>query len=166
MPIESRIRLGIIGGRLVAKYCPNCGKPLSHENRGPHCFACQTIMIEKVVAGSPDYYDAEDLAQIMGFTNAESVKRLGRKNQLPPRVPAIKKWLWHKSVIEAWVKGGHSLPAEEVPAGVIILEWPNPPLKVYEEVRVMVHDEDGKIRTETRIMPSSMYFPAPPPDQV
>ena len=86
--------------------CSKCGKKLSMYNPGKLCFACQKKKLEQEKTSGNDLIDAQGLADIIGLSDAESVKRLGRKGKLPPRIPAIRRWLWHKDIVEAWIKSG------------------------------------------------------------
>ena len=140
-------------------FCPKCGRSLSQYNPGPCCHACQVKKIDKLASGDKDYYDAEDLADILGFKSTESVKRLGRKGKLPLRVPAVKKWLWAKDVFDEWIRGGHQPLAPDQAQRVLVVEWPgSPPVKMYEKVNVLVVDAEGKIKTDTVIVPSATTF--------
>ena len=48
--------------------------------------------------------DAEEYAYILGLYNAESVKRLARKGKLAAKIPGIKRCLWRKVDVDAWIK--------------------------------------------------------------
>jgi hypothetical protein len=77
---------------------------LSQHNPGNLCFPCQDKQFQQKFAGGEDLIDAEGYASILGLGNAKSVKRLAQKGKLPPRIPAIKKYLWRREGIETWIK--------------------------------------------------------------
>lgn len=92
----------------MAKKCLECGSFLNQYHLGELCWPCKEKKLEQVAPGS-ELLDAEDLAEILLLKNAESVKRAARQGRIPPRVPGIKKCLWHRSVIEAWIKSAGEL---------------------------------------------------------
>ena len=91
--------------------CERCGALLSGYNPGRLCYACQKKRIEEMTSAYDElqYYDVEDVAEILGLRSGESVKRLARKDKLPPRVPAIRKYLWRKKAIDKWIESGHKV---------------------------------------------------------
>jgi len=88
----------------MRRICAQCGAVLNQYNPGKLCFPCQKKQLEQRTTYDEDIIDAEDFAFMLGLTNAESVKRLARKDKLPPRIPAIKKYRWLKNVVEDWIK--------------------------------------------------------------
>lgn len=88
----------------MRRVCLQCGTVLSRYNLGNLCFPCQEKRLEQKITGGDDLIDAEGYASILGLKNTESVKRLGRSGKLADRIPAIRKWLWRKDVIDTWIK--------------------------------------------------------------
>jgi len=88
----------------MARVCRQCGKGLNRYHTGNLCYACEEKRLEEVITDDEDLIHAEDFADILGLTSAESVKRLARKGKLPPRIPGVRKWLWRRSVVEEWIK--------------------------------------------------------------
>jgi hypothetical protein len=46
---------------------------------------------------------------LLGLKSAEQVRRLARNKKLPPRIPAVRRWLWLKEVVDRWMKSGGPL---------------------------------------------------------
>ena len=88
----------------MKRMCVQCGAVLIQYNPGKLCFPCQEKRSEGKITNGEDKIDAEDFADILGYKNAESIKRLGREGKLPDRVPENKKWLWYKDVVADWIK--------------------------------------------------------------
>lgn len=86
----------------MRRVCAKCSAVLTQYNPGKLCFPCQEKQPEQRATYDEDLIDAEEFAHSMGLKNAESVKRLARKNKLPPRIPGIRKYLWSRSVVEDW----------------------------------------------------------------
>jgi len=57
-----------------------------------------------MITDGEDLIDAEGYAAMLGLDSAEQLKRKARDDKLAPRIPVIKKWLWHGKDIEAWFK--------------------------------------------------------------
>lgn len=95
----------------MKRQCELCGKILNRYNPGYLCYACQEKRAEeRANRGDKLHYDAEDMAYILDLQSTESVKRLARKDKLPSRIPGIRKYLWLKEDIDAWIRSGyHSL---------------------------------------------------------
>lgn len=89
--------------------CRQCGAQLSRYNPGTLCAPCQRKRAEEQAALEDSYYDAEQMAVILGSKSAESVKRLSRKNKIPGRIPGIKKHLFLKQVVDEWIKSDHQV---------------------------------------------------------
>ena len=88
----------------MRRTCLQCGAVLSQYNLGKLCFPCQEKQSEKLVPSDEDWIDAEGYARILGLGSAESVKRLGRKGKLAPRIPAIREWRWFKKEVDTWIE--------------------------------------------------------------
>lgn len=81
------------------------------RNPGALCFVCQDKESEKLTTGDSPTYDVQDMARILRL-ESEQVRRLARKGKLPPRVPAGRKWLWSREIIDRWIKSDGRLPEE------------------------------------------------------
>ena len=88
----------------MRRVCAQCGAVLNQYNPGKLCFPCQEKHLGQNISDDEDNIDAEEFARILGLKNAESVRRKGRKGELPPRIPGRRKWLWYRSVVEDWIK--------------------------------------------------------------
>ncbi|MCJ7575500.1 MAG: helix-turn-helix domain-containing protein [Dehalococcoidia bacterium] len=93
----------------VIKRCSRCGTRLTRYNPGTLCFVCQRKESERLATGDRPYCDVEDMSGILGL-GGEQVRRLGRKGRLPPRIPAVRRWLWRKEVVEQWIESEGVLP--------------------------------------------------------
>jgi len=60
------------------------------------------------------HFDVWDMAIILDLDEAESVKRLARKDKLPPRIPVIKKYLWMPEVVYDWLVSGYKAMKETI----------------------------------------------------
>jgi hypothetical protein len=49
------------------------------------------------------------MAELLGLESEEQVKRLARARKLPPRVPAVKKWLWLEDMVRDWMRSGYEI---------------------------------------------------------
>jgi hypothetical protein len=111
--------------------------------------------MDRLVSGDKPYYDAQDLADILGFKDAESVRRLGRKGKLPPRVPAVRKWLWVRGVVDEWIRGGHQAPKPEQTGRVTVVEdSAHPFIRFHEQADVLVVDKEGRVITKMETAPT------------
>ena len=93
----------------MQRKCIGCSANLKGDNPGTLCPSCQTKKLAQLADSGPSYYTAADLTYILGLENEESVKRLGRKGIIPGRVPGIKKHLYLKEAVDAWIKAGNKL---------------------------------------------------------
>lgn len=84
--------------------CSQCGTKLNQYNDGTLCVLCQDKESEKLTTGDRYRYDAEEVARLLGLKSAEQVRRLARNKKLPPRIPAVRRWLWDKEVVDRWRK--------------------------------------------------------------
>ena len=93
----------------MVRECLHCGVELKENHPGNFCFRCQERQQERRERGltsNDALIDVEGYAFILGLESTESVKRLARDGELAPRVPAIRKWLWHEDNVDAWIKQG------------------------------------------------------------
>lgn len=93
---------------MSTRKCARCGAVLSTRNPGFICQPCQKKLVDnwKLAAESRNL-DVEDMRVILGLESQEQVKRLARKDKLPPRIPAIKRWLWDEDVVRDWIRSGY-----------------------------------------------------------
>ena len=98
-------------GAKKERKCPQCGTVLSMTNPGTLCFPCQHKESEKLTTGDSPTYEVEDMARILRL-GSEQVRRLARQGKLPPRIPAVRKWLWSKEVVDRWINSGGQLGEE------------------------------------------------------
>ena len=98
-------------GAKKERKCPECGSVLSMYNPGRLCSVCQRKESEKLPIGDSPTYDVQDMGRILRL-DSEQVRRLARKGKLPPRVPAIRKWLWSREVVDRWIRSGGRLREE------------------------------------------------------
>jgi uncharacterized Zn finger protein (UPF0148 family) len=71
--------------------CSQCGTKLNQYNDGTLCVLCQDKESEKLTTGDRSYYDAEDMARLLGLKSAEQVRRLARNKKLPAQIPAVRR---------------------------------------------------------------------------
>ena len=148
----------------MLRMCCECGVLLTRDNPGVLCFDCQEDRRGNLAPDNRPYYDAKDMARILGLESDEEVKRLARQKKLPPRIPAVRKCLWHKEVVERWIRGDGQLPlgsAEQLAAlvgahgGVHFDEaagcWK---FGKPEEISVVIVDRNGtKVKKVTEFIP-------------
>jgi hypothetical protein len=92
----------------VDKECEDCGATLSPHNPALLCWDClkkAQIELQLQILDSP-HYTVEHLRFLLGFQNPESVKRLGRKGIIPGRIPDIRRHLYLREEVDAWVQSG------------------------------------------------------------
>ena len=88
--------------------CEDCGAKLSLHNPGLLCWGClkkAQIRLQMQILDSP-HYTVEHLRFLLGFQNPESVKRLGRKGMIPGRIPDIRRHLYLREEVDAWIQSG------------------------------------------------------------
>jgi predicted DNA-binding transcriptional regulator AlpA len=88
----------------MERKCVDCNAKLAQDHIGERCSPCQKKWLDKKAKFDEELIDAQGVANILGLMSAESVKRLARKGEMPPRVPGIRKWQWYKKDIDAWIK--------------------------------------------------------------
>ena len=92
------------------KKCARCKAGLSVSNPGFICLPCQRKLIDDWARASEvRYLDVEDMRVLLGLDSEEQVRRLARQGKLPPRIPAIKKWLWEEEVVRDWMRSGYEV---------------------------------------------------------
>jgi len=100
------------GIKMTDRKCVQCGAVLNQHNLGRLCFPCQEKNLRELrqkAGDSPNYY-ISDMCSILGL-GPEQVRRLGRKNVIPGRIPEIKKHAYLKVVVDEWISSGGESPA-------------------------------------------------------
>ena len=88
----------------MRKTCELCGKEIGEDYPGLFCRDCGIERLkEKVGNTDATHFSAEDMATLLGFQSAVSVKRQAQKGNLPPRIPGIKKYLWMPEGVYDWL---------------------------------------------------------------
>ena len=110
----------------MKRECIKCGAILGQDNPGRLCSPCQKEKVRsKAELADELCCNVEDLADILGFDDTESVKRLARKGKLPAPIPNIKKYLWSKKVIHVWIDAEHRLhELDKAKLKALSLGWP------------------------------------------
>jgi len=93
----------------MQRKCVECGASLREGNPGPLCSPCQEKRLKNVEDTERRHYTVEELRYILNLESQESVKRLGRKGIIPGRMPGIKKHLYLKEAVDAWIKTENNL---------------------------------------------------------
>jgi hypothetical protein len=99
------------------RICKSCGANLSSYNPGLLCLPClkkNKETLEKQIADTP-HYTVDDLCLLLGYTNPESVKRLGRKGKIPGRIREIKQHLYLREEVDQWLSGQQPKDTGAVP---------------------------------------------------
>ena len=96
---------------MVERKCTQCGAVLSQYNPGKLCFPCQDRIrggLREKNSDSPNY-NVKDMCSILGLSQ-EQVRRLGRKNMIPGRIPEVKKHLYKKETVDQWIRNRGEIP--------------------------------------------------------
>ena len=56
------------------------------------------------------HYDVQNMRDILGLSSDEQVRRKARKGEIPGRVPGIRRCLWRREDIDAWLKQSQPIP--------------------------------------------------------
>ena len=111
----------------MKRKCVICGALLSQDNSDLLCSPCKKERIRSETESLYDLcYDAEQLADILGFDETESVLRLARKGKLPPHIPNIKKYMLKAATIMGQVYLTYSSTSQYV----IPAKKPSPHMKL------------------------------------
>lgn len=96
---------------MVERKCTQCGAVLGQSNPGKLCFPCQEKIRRELWEKNSDNpnYDVDDMCFILGLS-PEQVRRLGRKNAIPGRIPGVKQHLYRKETVDQWITSGGELP--------------------------------------------------------
>jgi len=92
----------------MERECLWCHRDLAPDNPGKLCFLCASELTE-VMADLPEVLDVEAVRKLLHFEDAESVRRMYRRGDLPERIKAVKKkLLWFKDDVIAYLKSGQT----------------------------------------------------------
>jgi hypothetical protein len=95
--------------------CLSCGANLNSRNTGRVCWPClkkrQSQIAEKMV--DVPYYTVDDLCYLLGYKSPESIKRLGRIEKIPGRIPNSRQHLYQKDVVDEWIRNSGSRIGEK-----------------------------------------------------
>jgi len=83
--------------------CVWCGRELVPDNSGKLCFLCAD-KLKDVMTDLPKVLNVEDVRELLHFEDAESVRRKYRRGELPGRIKDVKKLLWFKDDLIAYLK--------------------------------------------------------------
>ncbi len=90
--------------------CVWCGRKLAPDNSGKLCFLCADEL-KDVMIDLPLVLNVEDVRKLLHFEDAESVRRMYRRGDLPEPIKGVKKLLWFKDNLMTYLKFGQSLSA-------------------------------------------------------
>jgi len=90
--------------------CVWCGRELTPDNSGKLCFLCAD-KLKDVMTDLPEVFNVEDVRKLLHFEDVESVRRMYRQGKLPGRIKGVKKLLWFKDDLIAYLKFGKSSSA-------------------------------------------------------
>ncbi len=90
--------------------CVWCGRELAPDNSGKLCFLCADEL-KDVMTDLPEVLNVEDVRKLLHFEDAESVRRMYRRGDLPERIKGVKKLLWFKGNFMAYLKSGQTSSA-------------------------------------------------------
>jgi predicted DNA-binding transcriptional regulator AlpA len=89
--------------------CDKCGKDLAHNNRTGWCFSCwekRRAQIAQELEGH--YYRVPHIAEFLGYTSDESVRRLVREGSLPEQFPYPteigRELRWLRQQVDLWME--------------------------------------------------------------
>ncbi|MBA7468379.1 hypothetical protein ES707_03627 [subsurface metagenome] len=91
----------------MERECLWCGRELGPDNSGKLCFLCASELAE-VMIDLPEVLDVEDVRKLLHFEDAESVRRMYRRGDLPKSIKGVKKLLWFKDDLIACLKSGQT----------------------------------------------------------
>lgn len=88
---------------MKTRLCRICGKPISPALDGALCLEC----LDKRLNYSEDYYDTRDLARLLCLGQRQ-VRKKACRGQIPGKVPGIKRHLFSRDKVDAWMDAGQS----------------------------------------------------------
>ena len=124
--------------------CVQCRRELAPDNSGKLCFLCAD-KLEDVMTDLPEVLNVEDVRKLLQFEDAESVRRMYRRGELPGRIKGVKKLLWFKDDLIAYLKFGQSFSAaadEEAQAILLALKLGYP----IDQATLYGHDPGNLIK--------------------
>ena len=90
--------------------CVQCRRELAPDNSGKLCFLCAD-KLKDVMTDLPEVLNVEGVRELLHFEDTESVRRMYRRDELPGRIKGVKKLLWFKDDLIAYLKFGQSSSA-------------------------------------------------------
>ena len=91
----------------MERECLWCRRDLTPDNPSKLCFLCASKLTE-VMVDLPEVLDVEAVRKLLHFEDAESVRRMYRRGDLPERIKGVKKLLWIKENLMAYLKSGQT----------------------------------------------------------
>lgn len=95
--------------------CQTCEAQLNSYHPGKLCYPCQEKRQQELKNKQLDapYYTLDDMCFILGYENPESVRRLGRRGEIPGRLPSGRH-LYQKEQVDEWIRNrGKTLSDEK-----------------------------------------------------
>jgi hypothetical protein len=99
----------------MSRVCSQCGMPLNQYNPGKLCFPCQKKKQEELTekTGDSPNYDVNELSYMLGLRN-EQVRRLGREQKIPGKIPGIRRHLYIREIVDQWIHSGGKITKPEL----------------------------------------------------
>ena len=90
--------------------CVQCRRELAPDNSGKLCFLCAD-KLKDVITDLPEVLNVEGVRELLHFEDAESIRRMYRRGDLPKPIKGVKKLLWFKDDLIAYLKSGQTSSA-------------------------------------------------------
>ncbi len=99
----------------MARVCRECGKELNQYHMGKLCYTCQNKKQEELTEkmGDSPNYDVNDMCSILDLSQ-EQVRRLGRDEKIPGKIPEIRRHLYLRELVDPWIRSGGKVSKPEV----------------------------------------------------
>ena len=94
---------------MTKRQCIECDNPIPLRYIGRRCPKCLVAALESTTSTYADHYTVRDMADLLGLTSEEQVRRLSRDRKIPGRVPGWQH-LFVQSIVNAWIKQNQTLP--------------------------------------------------------
>ena len=94
--------------------CIQCGSVLRTGNKSNLCSSCT----ERKTKGLPysnrqfydeRYYDLRQVMELLGLSSYEQARRKAQHGEIPGQVPAIRRYLFSRDVVDNWLREGSYL---------------------------------------------------------
>jgi len=99
-------------GNMSDRYCVKCGRRIIGI-AGLLCLDCKLDKTpesqDESLRYSELYYDTKDMSSIMVLSERQ-VRRKAHDDQIPGKVPGIKRHLFDKKKVDKWREGGYKIP--------------------------------------------------------